>query len=113
VGGGGYNLSCQSSWVQLPVMKSSSAPERRSSSGHGKGKPPKCVSLSVIQGGRGAAAVVSSGGARPRRAEPPPPAGVDTQTREDIKCPSCHRLFPPHLHLDFIDHFDSCHPTER
>lgn len=34
--------------------------------------------------------------------------GVATQTREDVICPGCGQIFPPSLHLKFLDHFEIC-----
>lgn len=34
--------------------------------------------------------------------------GVATQTREDVVCPGCGQVFPPKLHLKFLDHFEMC-----
>lgn len=34
--------------------------------------------------------------------------GVATQTREDVICPGCGQVFPPSLHLKFLDHFEVC-----
>jgi hypothetical protein len=34
--------------------------------------------------------------------------GVATQTREDVVCPGCGQVFPPRLHLKFLDHFEMC-----
>ncbi|XP_069697901.1 uncharacterized protein [Periplaneta americana] len=34
--------------------------------------------------------------------------GVATQTREDVICPGCGQVFPPSLHLKFLDHFEIC-----
>lgn len=34
--------------------------------------------------------------------------GILTQTRENISCPRCGRIFPPEKHLKFLDHFDEC-----
>jgi hypothetical protein len=34
--------------------------------------------------------------------------GVATQTREDVVCPGCGEVFPPRLHLKFLDHFEMC-----
>lgn len=34
--------------------------------------------------------------------------GVATQTREDVVCPGCGQVFPPRLHLKFLDHFEIC-----
>jgi hypothetical protein len=34
--------------------------------------------------------------------------GVATQTQEDVICPGCGQVFPPRLHLKFLDHFEVC-----
>nr|CAD7427998.1 unnamed protein product [Timema monikensis] len=34
--------------------------------------------------------------------------GVATQTKEDVICPGCGKVFPPIHHLKFLDHFEAC-----
>ncbi|XP_071448054.1 reticulocyte-binding protein homolog 2b-like isoform X2 [Hetaerina americana] len=36
------------------------------------------------------------------------PDGVLTQTREDVICPGCGRVFHPEIHLQFLQHFGEC-----
>ncbi|XP_050714080.1 mucin-5AC-like isoform X2 [Eriocheir sinensis] len=36
------------------------------------------------------------------------PEGVETLSRQDLVCPSCQMLFPPHKHMLFLDHFEAC-----
>lgn len=37
--------------------------------------------------------------------------GVETLTRENIICPSCNTIFPPKMHIEFLDHYESCQRT--
>lgn len=39
--------------------------------------------------------------------------GVATQTQEDVICPGCGQIFPPRLHLKFLDHFEVCQKNIR
>ncbi|GLH08117.1 Uncharacterized protein GBIM_13421 [Gryllus bimaculatus] len=34
--------------------------------------------------------------------------GVATQTEDDVICPGCGQIFPPKMHLKFLDHFEVC-----
>nr|CAD7593747.1 unnamed protein product [Timema genevievae] len=34
--------------------------------------------------------------------------GITTQTKEDVICPGCGKVFPPIHHLKFLDHFEAC-----
>ncbi|XP_045620029.1 uncharacterized protein [Procambarus clarkii] len=53
--------------------------------------------------GSGSGAPVGSGSS---------PDGVATLTRRQLVCPSCQMLFPPDKHINFLDHFETCHGPE-
>uniref|UniRef100_A0A146LUD2 Uncharacterized protein n=1 Tax=Lygus hesperus TaxID=30085 RepID=A0A146LUD2_LYGHE len=84
------------SFVQLPVVKSSSAPDRRSTCFR---KPPKFVnsiSLSVL----------------PPTRRNIPCEGAETQT-DDVTCPTCHMVFTPDVQVKFDEHFESCRANKN
>ncbi|PSN40130.1 hypothetical protein C0J52_23822, partial [Blattella germanica] len=39
--------------------------------------------------------------------------GIATETREDVVCPGCGQVFPPDLHLEFLDHFELCQKSAK
>ncbi|XP_014255512.1 uncharacterized protein LOC106670039 isoform X1 [Cimex lectularius] len=83
------------SYFQLPVVKSSSAPDRHSA--FKKAPFVNSISLSVL---------------------PPPGKGkskrevqndrVESQTDDDFVCPHCSAVFQHDKHLKFLDHFENC-----
>lgn len=82
------------SFVQIPITKSSSVPERsvkvvnsRKSldSFHSSLSPPVSVTNSADQY-----------------------EGTETNSAEDVICLRCGTVFPPDMHLQFLDHFPLC-----
>ncbi|XP_046386889.1 uncharacterized protein LOC124156394 isoform X2 [Ischnura elegans] len=41
------------------------------------------------------------------------PDGFPTQTREDVICPGCGRVFHPEIHLQFLQHFGECQSRNK
>ncbi|KAG8240454.1 hypothetical protein J437_LFUL003168 [Ladona fulva] len=46
-------------------------------------------------------------------AEPDYEEGVLTQTREDVICPGCGKVFHPEIHLQFLKHFGECQSRNK
>nr|XP_024216665.1 uncharacterized protein LOC106688595 [Halyomorpha halys] len=39
---------------------------------------------------------------------PSAPSTTHSETEDDISCPSCDKVFSSRVHLEFLDHFESC-----
>ncbi|XP_066991610.2 uncharacterized protein [Anabrus simplex] len=74
------------------------------------------ASVAVIPGSEGAACLASSVPV-PRKSPSWKMSyydeGAPTQTEDDVICPGCGQIFPPKLHIKFLDHFEKCQSNER
>lgn len=98
------------SFMQIPIVKSSSAPDSKSESSTKSFRP----SLDSFNLASPSAPIAFIGNAKGFTGtskniyERCTEEGVETRTRENIICPNCNTVFPPKMHIEFLDHFDSC-----
>lgn len=101
-------LATVTSFVQIPISKSLSAPEGKS------GKfflaPRKSVDSIKFSSVTPPVTFISAAGSEGCDSMLD---GTVTQTMEDVICPSCRAVFPPKMHLKFLDHFESCQIAKK
>lgn len=100
--------------VRIPITKSSSAPVRKTNKPSVRDLPR--MSLDSIKFSAtsppitlvNTAAAPASGRDATNDFD-----GIETLTSDDVICPGCGTVFPPKLHLKFLDHFESCQTANR
>lgn len=97
-----FLLSCNpvrvKSYVEIPVAKSSSVPERSST----KFSDLSRMSLDSLQFTSSHVPPVSVVHSSDQY------SGTETNTAENVICLRCEEIFPPEKHLRFLDHFPRC-----
>lgn len=96
-----FQLSCNpvtvKSFVQIPVAKSSSVPDRSSTKFSDLARM-SLDSFEFSSHGSPVSVIHSSDQY----------SGTETNTAENIICLRCGEIFPPEKHLKFLDHFPKC-----
>uniref|UniRef100_A0A1B6DIQ2 Uncharacterized protein n=2 Tax=Clastoptera arizonana TaxID=38151 RepID=A0A1B6DIQ2_9HEMI len=96
-------LSTVTSFVQIPISKSLSAPEKNGD--RFLLEPRKSVDSIKFSSVTPPLTLINHFESKDHDSML---EGTETQTMDIIKCPSCTATFPPKMHLKFLDHFESC-----
>ncbi|XP_075223524.1 uncharacterized protein LOC142325538 isoform X2 [Lycorma delicatula] len=97
------------SFMQIPIVKSSSAPDSKPESTM-KSFKTSLDSFNMSSSSSAPVALISTAedSYDSKKYENHVDEGIETLTREDVICLSCGSVFPPKMHIMFLDHFESC-----
>lgn len=100
--------------VRIPITKSSSAPVRKTNRPSVRDVPRMSLDSIKFSAASPPITLINTAAAPATGRDATSDFdGIETLTSDDVICPGCGTVFPPKLHLKFLDHFESCQTSNR